>query len=278
MAAKPHLGLTQNSSPTTLANERRAAQIAVSKGRASGRPAHGAKLPPAAAGEIPAGRSQRNTRAAHGAKPLVVRSAIRRWRNPRPQAMAPAAAPVGWTAGAILHGTGCRCCLHWSAIGTLCRRRHTQVPPYEHGRTADMECRAGPACPAAGTSHRYPVYRWVPLRRAGACPRRCAALPITTGVGAGIPDGPGWGALWARQGCRALRWGVQKGRRPPPAMGWGRRPYGFAVGIAPSADGALDDWGFRAVRGAGVSPAAAGGSFAGCGQRPEALPLDSAIF
>ena len=82
MAAKPHLGLTQNSSPTTLANERRAAQIAVSKGSASGRPAHGAKLPPAAAGEIPAGRSQRNTRAAHGAKSPIVQSAIRRWRNP----------------------------------------------------------------------------------------------------------------------------------------------------------------------------------------------------
>ena len=26
-------------------------------------------------------------------------------------------------------------------------------------------------------------------------------------------------------------------------MGWGRRPYGFAVGIAPSADGAIDDGG-----------------------------------
>ena len=31
MPAKPHLGLTQNSSPTTLANERRAAQIAGSR-------------------------------------------------------------------------------------------------------------------------------------------------------------------------------------------------------------------------------------------------------
>ena len=57
MAAKPHLGLTQNSSPTTLANERRAAQIAVSKGRAFGRPVRGAKSP-------------------------IVQSAIRRWRNP----------------------------------------------------------------------------------------------------------------------------------------------------------------------------------------------------
>ena len=75
----------------------------------------------------------------------------------------------------------------------------------EHQRTPHNERRAGPACPAVGTCHRYPVYRWVPLRRAGACPRRRAALPTTTGVGAGIPDGPGWGAVWARQGCRALR-------------------------------------------------------------------------
>ena len=61
-----------------------------------------------------------------------------------------------------------------------------------------------------------------------------------------------------------------------------------APGIAPSADGALDDWefrwlrpaGFRAVRGAGVSPRARGGyfararggCFARCGGRPGALP------
>ena len=71
---------------------------------------------------------------------------------------------------------------------------------------------------------------------------------------------------------------TQEGRRPPPRMGWGRRPYGFAVGIAPSADGALGRWEFRAVRGAGVSLAAASGYFARCGGRPEALPLDSAIL
>ena len=60
MAAKPHLGLTQNSSPTTLANERRAAQ---------NRGVQRQSLwSPAAAGEIPVGRSQRSTRAAHGAK------------------------------------------------------------------------------------------------------------------------------------------------------------------------------------------------------------------
>ena len=116
-----------------------------------------------------------------------------------------------------------------------------------------------------------------PPRRAGACPRRCAALPTTTGVGAGIPDGPGWTADWARQGCRALRWGVPKGRRPPPTMGWGRQPSALP-GIAPSADGALGRL--------GISRRAWRGCFAGCGQRvfrplrraTGALPLDPAIF
>ncbi len=129
-----------------------------------------------------------------------------------------------------------------------------------------MERRAGPACPAAGTSHRYPVYRWVPLRRAGACPRRCAALPITTGVGAGIPDGPGWGAVWARQGCRALRWGVQKGRRPPPRDGVGTAALRLRRGdcaICGWRFGTMGDFApcaarvFRPLRRAGISLAAA---------------------
>ena len=83
---------------------------------------------------------------------------------------------------------------------------------HEHQRTPHNECRAGPACPAAGTSHQYPVYRWVPLRRAGACPRRRAVLPTTTGVGAGIPDGP-------RMGC-----GVGASRMPRPTEGRTKRP------------------------------------------------------
>ena len=56
-----------------------------------------------------------------------------------------------------------------------------------------------------------------------------------------------------RTGYRSpVDWGkyAQKGRHPPPALGWGRRPYGFAVGIAPVATGAWECW--------GVSPAAAG--------------------
>ena len=51
-----------------------------------------------------------------------------------------------------------------------------------------------------------------------------------------------------------------------PAEG-GDRGHGHWPGVAPSADGAMDDWGFRAVRSAGVSPVATGGCFAGCGQR-----------
>ena len=76
MAAKLGLALTQNSSPTPLANRRRVAQIAVSKGRAFGRPPQRAKYP-------------------------IVPSARRNGRNSRPTAMAPVAAPRGWTAGAI---------------------------------------------------------------------------------------------------------------------------------------------------------------------------------
>ena len=33
--------------------------------------------------------------------------------------------------------------------------------------------------------------------------RRGPSFPL--GVGAGIPDGPGWNAPWTRQGCRVLR-------------------------------------------------------------------------
>ena len=79
-------------------------------------------------------------------------------------------------------------------------------------------------------------------------------------------------ALWAAIYLLSIG-GTQKGRRPPPRMGWGRRPYGFAVGIAPSADGALGRFGvFRPLRRAGISLAAASGYFAPCEARPGALP------
>ena len=143
--------------------------------------------------------------------------------------------------------------------------------------------------------------------------RRRYAPPTILNVGVGIHDGPGWDVLWTRQGCRVLRngyafatmrrstlpstarrhtqvppyewdgslFGVQgkrKSRRPHPSRG-GDGGFGAdAPGIPPSADGALNDRGFRAVRGAGISLTAASGSFARCDGRPEALPLDSAIF
>ena len=75
MAANPHLALTKNSSPITLANGRRVAQNREVQGQNSGRPSQRAKHPPAAAGEIPAPRTARN--------PLSSQSAIRRWRNSR---------------------------------------------------------------------------------------------------------------------------------------------------------------------------------------------------
>ena len=57
-------------------------------------------------------------------------------------------------------------------------------------------------------------------------------------------------------------------RRPPRRSGGA--DHGPWPGIAPSADGALGRW--------GVSRRARRGYFARCGGRPEALPLDSAIW
>ena len=57
--------------------------------------------------------------------------------------------------------------------------------------------------------------------------------------------------------------------RPPP-QGAAAGTMAVGRGIAPSADGALNDWGFRAVRGAGVSLAAASDR--------GRCPLDSAIW
>ena len=129
----------------------------------------------------------------------------------------------------------------------------------------------------------YRTGRYNPPCRAGACPRRCAALPTTIGVGAGIPDGPGWGAMWARQGCRALRQccaaphharcgtfqstasavttllhvslfhlTLTKGRRPPPADGVGTAALGPTTrGLRHLRMALWDDRGFRPLRRAG---------------------------
>ncbi len=93
MPAKPHLGLTQNSSPTTLANGRWAAQNRGVQGQSPGRAAHGAKFPLAAASEIPARRSGRN--------PLASQTAIRRWRNPRQSRRPPSPPHRGWRTTAL---------------------------------------------------------------------------------------------------------------------------------------------------------------------------------
>ena len=118
------------------------------QGQRPGRAAHGAKLPLAAANETPARRSGRN--------PLSVQSAIRRWRNPWPQAMA-LAAPTGWTAGVI------------------CQPANTNIPPIKNvGRHL---------CAATGRQSPFSTGRLVPLCRAGACPRRRQGVPIAPQCG-----------------------------------------------------------------------------------------------
>ena len=127
--------------------------------------------------------------------------------------------------------------------------------------------------------------------------RRRYAPPTILNVGAGIPDGPGWSVPWTRQGCRVLRnsyafapvrrsttpgtarrhtqvppyeWdgslfgvrGKRESRRPPPRQRVADGGFG-AVGNGPG-DCAICGWRYGRL---GISPAAAGGCFAGCGQR-----------
>ena len=113
---------------------------------------------PAAAGEIPARRNGRNSRAAHGAKlplaaasetparrsgrnPQASQSAIRRWRNPRGNAARPPSPPPrGWRTAAFSRppssGGGKPPPYGVEPIGTpgidgVYQRRDTQVPPYD---------------------------------------------------------------------------------------------------------------------------------------------------
>ena len=95
MAANPQLALTKNSSPTTLANGRRAAQ---NRGVQGQRPRS-----PVATGEIPAGRSQRNTCAAHGAKfPIVPKRHPQMAQAPRRSRKAAVPTPSGVADGGLL--------------------------------------------------------------------------------------------------------------------------------------------------------------------------------
>ena len=81
--------------------------------------------------------------------------------------------------------------------GPAAARRHTQVPPYIHKRTAGMERRAGPMCPAAGMHRKPHIGLLIAHRRAGACPRRRRGCPTmdwfairTRPVGADAHIGP----------------------------------------------------------------------------------------
>ena len=173
-------------------------------------------------------------------------------------------------------------------VGGAYRRRHTQVPPYKHGRTA-------PFCWGAGTSsdtvrHKAavptphgvvgggfsvspePRTNYRPTRRAGPmCPAAPYRVALTGAwgrmrnrfVGRGILDASMAHSIRGRQGCRPLRFGwsvVRTGGgthrcRPTNMDGLPRFAGGrdgglaaYAARIAPSADGALDDRGFRPLR------------------------------
>ena len=118
MAANPHLALTKNSSPTTLANGRRAAQN-------RGVQRQGL-WSPVATGETPAGRSQRNTRAAHGAKsPIVPKRHPQMAQSPRRsrKAAVPTPSRGGGRRPFVYHGTMVRCT-------GRCRHRPLQGAPH----------------------------------------------------------------------------------------------------------------------------------------------------
>ena len=148
------------------------------------------------------------------------------------------------------------------------------VPPI--GGSTDRACRAGPVCPAAERHLLVSTDRLVPPCRAGACPRRRDAPSTILEVGAGIPDGPKWKCnMGASRMPRPTVGGTKKAAVRHPRWGGDGGLTADAVGIAPSADGALGRWGisrrarrgyfarcggrvFRWLRPAGVSPVATG--------------------
>ena len=132
-------------------------KIAESRGSASGRPPQRAKLPPVATGEIPAGRSQRNARAAHGANSHSVPKRHPQMAQPPAKGHGPrrrpptgggrrgpfiplgvgAGIPDGPGRNAPWTRQGCRVLRNGYAFAPMRRstspgtaRRHTQVPPY----------------------------------------------------------------------------------------------------------------------------------------------------
>ena len=137
MAAKPHLGLTQNSSPTTLANERRAAQNRGVQRQSPGRPPQRAKCP-----IVPSARRNGRNPPAKGHGPRRRPCGGGR-RGPSIPLGVGAGIPDGPGWNAPWTRQGCRVLRNGYGFAPVRRltlpgtaRRHTQVPPYKHGRTA----------------------------------------------------------------------------------------------------------------------------------------------
>ena len=182
-------------------------------------------------------------------------------------------------------------------MGEIAARSSGGRPPSLHGGD-DAVRRAGPVCPAAGRHCRFlladgfhPVGRHCRFfcaliastpwgwhcrssarcmllpREAGACPRRCAATYLCGTFSIDRVSGHHTSSLFTIPSYFD--------KRPPSAT---RDGVGTAaLGLTPQGLRHLrmalwDDGGFRPVRGAGVSPAAAGGNFAPCEARPGALP------
>ena len=116
-----------------------------------------------------------------------------------------------------------------------------------------------------------------PLPAAGASPRptqrnqsACGKWRLPTSGGTQVP--PYVLYWWYVRVC-----GLADDPRRPP-RGGGGEGHGLRPGVAPSADGAWDDRGFRPLRRAGVSLAAASGSFAPCAARPGRCPWTPRFF
>ena len=172
----------------------------------------------------------------------------RRWYAPSTMLVVGAGIPDGPGRTVPWTRQGCRVLRNGYAFALIRRstapaaaRRHTQVPPYEHGRTAPL--------------------RWGQVRHRARYDIRPPSATRAGGGGGGRPPR-----------------GTRKATPPPPAGGGGTALPLALPGVAPSADGAMDDWGFRPLRRAGISRRARRGSFARCDGRPKALPLETAIF